>query len=186
VDKLAADARELLYGRFLEAADVLQRLPPVKGPKEYGNGMPDIIRDYVDAVGAESERDKSEWAWPIRREPPTAAAITRTWEVSDWSNKYFKTPEYMRHWPEYRGCTPRAALWASAICAVGRRSFAGVCKRRGWARTTAWRRVDTGLLIVFSGLQSDLVSIKPAALDYAGQMEQFSQPQPTSSGLCAR
>lgn len=165
---LSAADRDLLYNRWLEAADVLLRLPPVRYPKQFGNSMPEVVRDYADAMGAEESRDKSEWAWRIRREPAPAAAISRMEEVTEWSVKY------LMDWPRHRRCAPRDCLWASAICAMSRRSFAGVCRKRGWARTTAYARIDHALALVCNGLVSDGLEMRPSPIDYVEQFEQYS------------
>lgn len=165
---LPAEDRDILLGRWLEAADVLRRLPPVKLPKEFGNAMPEVVRDYADAMGAESTRDKSEWAWTTRLEPASAAAITRMEEVTDWSITY------LTDWPRHRPCSPRECLWAYSICFVARRSFAGLCKKRGWARVTAYRRIDQALITVYDGIAMDRLIIKPAPVDYVEQLEQIS------------
>lgn len=169
VRRLADQDREIIYNRFLEAADVLLRLPPIRKPKEYGNGMPDVVRDYADAMGAEESRDKSEWAWGrTRREPPPSAAISRMEEVTDWSVRY------LMDWPAHRRCAPRECLWSSAICAVSRRSFAGVCRSRGWARATAYNRIDQALIAVYEGLVSDNVEVIHSPVDYIGQLGQIT------------
>lgn len=179
--KLAPADRELILHRYFEAADVELRLAAVRGPKEYGNGMPDVVRDYADAVGAESERDKKEWAWGyLRREPASAKAISRAEEVWDW------TARYLMGWPRHRPCSPRDCLRAFAVCSVSRRSFSGLCKRKGWARTTAYARVDKALVMVFEGLATDRLTVAPAAVDYSEQTEQFSEPLTVLSGYTTR
>lgn len=179
--KLAAADRELILHRYMEAADVELRLQAVRGPKEYGNGMPDVIRDYADAVAAEPERDKKEWSWGyLRREPASAKAISRAEEVWDWTSRY------LMGWPRHRACSPRDCLRAFAVCSVSKRSFSGLCKRKGWARTTAYSRVDQALVMVFSGLATDKVIVAPAAIDYAEQVEQFSPSNHLSSGYNTR
>jgi hypothetical protein len=171
MDKLTAAQRELLMNRWIEAADVLRRLPPARGPKEFGNAMPDVVHDYADAMMREADREKGEWSWGrTRPQPASAKAISRMWEVTDWSNKY------LMNWPRHRRCAPRECLWAFSICSVSGRSFSGVCRRRAWARTTAYARVDQALLIVHNGLIRDNILIHPSDVDYHEQSEQSQRP----------
>ena len=163
--------RELIYGRWLEAADVLLRLPPVRYPKQFGNSMPEVQREWTRAELNEYEqwRNKSDWSWgPMRKPPPSAAAITRMEEITEISLKY------LMGWPFYRPCAPRDCLWASAICAVSGRSFAGVCRKRGWAKTTAFRRIDQAIIIVRDGLKSDNRELQASPVDYVERSEPLS------------
>lgn len=156
--------KDRIYGRFLEAADVLRRLPPVRYPKEFGNGMPEVVRDYADAMMREEGRDKSEWSFTVRPEPPTASAITRMEETTDWSIRFLMA------WPKHRGCSPRQALWTSAICSVGRRSFAGQCRYRGWNVRTAYRRIDLALQTVRDGLTNNYIEFRDADVEFVSRL----------------
>ncbi|MCC3246695.1 DUF6362 family protein [Methylocystis sp. WRRC1] len=152
--------KEIVFHRYLEAADVLRRLPPVRFPKEFGNAWPDVLRDMDDIRGHDPDERVREFAAVARRAPPPAAAITRQEEVNDWTNRY------LRAWPG-----PRRVLLAYALCVVAGLSFRALCRKRGWARTTAMRRIDKALLIVRDGLSKDNIALRMADVDFVGQME---------------
>lgn len=166
---MTSEERLAIYARFIEAADVLRRLPPVRYPKQYGNSMPDIVRDYADALGREDSRDKKEWSFDVRPEPPTASQITRMEQVTDWSIKY------LMDYPRHRPCSPRECLWSASICYVSRRSFAGVCRKRGWAKTTAFARITQALTLVHGGLSKDGLELRLADRCYAELLEPKSR-----------
>ncbi len=155
--------KDLVYARFLEAADVLRRLPPVKSPKAFGCAMPDFLREEID-----DDRDPKQWAWPERLEPASAAQISRADEVLDWTLKY------LMDWPRHRGCAPRQALWGVAICAMWGRSFSLECRKRSWSRTTAWRRMGLALQAVQDGLLKDGILFRMPDVDYLEQLKQKS------------
>lgn len=163
--RLSNEERIAIYARFIEAADVLRRLPPVRYPKQFGNSMPDVVRDYADALGREDTRDKREWSFDVRLEPPSASAITRMEQVTEWSIKY------LMGYPRHRPCSPRECLWSASICAVSRRSFAGVCRKRGWAKTTAFARITQALVLVRDGLSNDGIELRSADVDYIELLE---------------
>ena len=61
--------------RIVEAVDVLCRLPEEK-VRGYFGVWPEVVRDFADKVGQEPQ--------PMRRPPPSAAAITRMDETLPW------------------------------------------------------------------------------------------------------
>ena len=79
------DAAEIKE-RLREAADVLRRLPPVRGPKSYGSNWPGIVRD---TVGALWRFDPTLGRW-VREVPPVSpvvpfgAEIDRMDEALQW------------------------------------------------------------------------------------------------------
>lgn len=155
--------KEIVFHRYLEAADVLRRLPPVRFPKEFGNAWPDVLRDMDDIRGHDPDERVREFAAVARRAPPPAAAITRQEEVMDWSNRYLAA------WPG-----PRRVLWAASVCAVSNRSFSGLCRKRGWSRATAYRRIDKALIVVSDGLSKDNIVLRLADVDAVEQLRQIS------------
>jgi hypothetical protein len=188
--KLAIEHRELLLNRWIEAADTLRRLPPVRYPKEFGNSFPEILHEWTwqERNEFEKEREKAEFIWgSTRQTPPSAGAISRLDQVTDWSLRYLMA------WPAHRPCAPRQCLWAFAICSARDRArngvkganFSSVCKKRGWARRTAYDRIDQALLIVFEGLSTDGISAAPSAVDYSAQSAQISPHSQSSSGYVA-
>lgn len=65
----------LVEERFVEAADVMKRLPNVRVPGHF-NTWPAMMAEFADLIGREPER--------LRRGPPPSDAITRMEETLDW------------------------------------------------------------------------------------------------------
>jgi hypothetical protein len=61
--------------RFVDAADVMKRLPGVRVPGHF-NTWPTIFREFADLVGHEPPR--------LRRPPPSPTAISRMEETLAW------------------------------------------------------------------------------------------------------
>ena len=64
-----------IEARFVEAGDVMKRLPGVRVPG-YFNTWPTMMREFSDLVGQEPVR--------MRRPPPPPDAISRMEEALDW------------------------------------------------------------------------------------------------------
>ena len=65
----------LVEDRFMEAADVMKRLPNVRVPGHF-NTWPAMMAEFSDLVGREAER--------LRRGPPAPDAISRMDEALQW------------------------------------------------------------------------------------------------------
>lgn len=65
----------LIEERFVEAADVMKRLPNVRVPG-YFNTWPKVLREFADLVGQEPV--------PMRRPRPSPEAISRMEETLGW------------------------------------------------------------------------------------------------------
>jgi uncharacterized protein DUF6362 len=65
----------MIEERFVDAADVMKRLPDVRVPGYY-NTWPKIIREFSDLVGQPPAR--------LRRPPPSPDAISRMEETLGW------------------------------------------------------------------------------------------------------
>jgi hypothetical protein len=65
----------IIEERFVEAADVMKRLPDVRVPGFYSL-WPKALHEFADLVGQEPPR--------LRRPPPTPAAISRMEETLGW------------------------------------------------------------------------------------------------------
>ena len=61
--------------RFVEAADVMRRLPGVRVPGHF-NTWPKVVHDFADLVGQEPPR--------LRRPPPAPDAISQMEETLTW------------------------------------------------------------------------------------------------------
>lgn len=66
----------LVEARLAEAADVLKRLPECR-VQGYFNTWPDIMMEFSDLVGQKPQ--------PMRRPPPSPAAIARMEETLNWT-----------------------------------------------------------------------------------------------------
>lgn len=119
-----ADTRwtpSLIEERFVEAADVMKRLPDVRVPG-YFNTWPKVLREFADLVGQEPA--------PMRRPRPSPDAISRMEETLGWL-----------HWLE-----PADAkiVW---LRANGER-WKTVCWKVGLSRTAANQRWLYGLCVI--------------------------------------
>ncbi len=65
----------LIEDRFIEAADVMKRLPNVRVPGHF-NTWPAMMAEFSDLIGREPGR--------LRRGPPAPDAISRMDETLDW------------------------------------------------------------------------------------------------------
>jgi hypothetical protein len=119
--------------RLEEAVDTLDRLPEerVRGFYSY---WPDMISDFSDKVGQTPD--------PMRRPPPSPAAISRMDEVLTWMK--FLDPEDAR------------LVWARAE----RTPWKQICWRFGIARATACRRWQYGIAVITLRLNGHRVATK--------------------------
>ncbi|CAM3631802.1 hypothetical protein TH8_08820 [Thalassospira profundimaris] len=124
---------ERVEDRLVEAADVLKRLPEEK-VQGFFNVWPEVARDFADMVGAIPQ--------PMRRPPPSAAAISRMEETLTWIR--FLAPEDGK------------LLWARAEGAP----WKAICWRFGVSRATAHRRWQYGLSVIALRLDGRRVPAK--------------------------
>jgi hypothetical protein len=164
-----------VYLRFLEAAETLRRLPGAHGPKGFHSTMPDVLRTFGDALAAEPERDKTKWGWSARRQNATPAMVQRCEDVIGWHSRYLAT-----HPAQAR------VLWGQVICRINRRSFARLCRSRGWSRTTAYRRIDQALQTVADALNAAGVPVIAADVALLEQVVQETLIPDLASGTVAR
>lgn len=134
----------IVRDRFAEAAATERRLPHEKaGPSEKMGFWPEFRATFEDMTGWGSKRLAEERELRFRRLPPSSAAISRWEEVlCVW------TPDYLRDEKE------RRLVWYWAFCASGGKSFAAVCRKKGWVRRTAYARLDR----LFERVAGDLVN----------------------------
>lgn len=144
---------EIVYLRFLEAAETERRLPGIPRPKEFGNGMPDYIHDIGDANRQEPTRDKAAFAFERAKAPPRSGMVTRHDECVTWGISYFP-PQDAR----------LRILWMAVFCAVFRKSFQKECRKKGWSRTTSYRRLDAALSHLSERLNSACIPVAEADL----------------------
>jgi hypothetical protein len=111
----------LVEDRFIEAADVMKRLPDVRVPG-YFSTWPAVLCEFADLVGQKPV--------PMRRPRPTADAIDRMEEALQWL-RWLKPDEAKLVWMRATG-----VRWKE------------LCYRFGIARATAHRRWEYALLVV--------------------------------------
>lgn len=120
---------DIVKARFLEAADTEKLLPRPR----VGNGAgfwPKHMytQDDLDGWDQVARVDNADsWA---RNRKLTREAISRHDECLDWTIKLLDNE---RH---------RHIVWRWAFCQVNGWSFSEACKRRGWVRVTAYKRLD--------------------------------------------
>ena len=138
---------ERVEDRLAEAADVLKRLPEEK-VRGYFGVWPEIIHDFADKVGQEPQ--------PMRRPPPSAAAISRMEEALTWAR--FLAPEDGK------------LVWARAEGAPWKE----ICWRFGVARATANRRWQYGLSVIALRLNGQRVPAKRSQSFVVGRAARLS------------
>ena len=105
--------RDMVEDRIDEAADVLRQLPPVR-LSGYFSTWPEILRSFGDRVGANPV--------PLRRPPPSPAAISRMEEAITW-NRFLERDEAHLMWARVEGMPGSTSATASA--SAGRRRTGG-------------------------------------------------------------
>jgi hypothetical protein len=113
--------RDMVEDRIAEAADVLKKMPPVR-VRGYFTTWPEIQRRFAEMVGAEPV--------PMRRPPPSAAAITRMEEAITWS-RFLERDDAHLMWARAEG-----VRWKE------------ICHRFGISRPTAHRRWEYALSLI--------------------------------------
>lgn len=126
---------DIIKARFIEAADTERHLPRPMLPN--GKGFwPRYEYSAEDREGWTDDTkadDTDRWA---RIRGASREAITRHDECLVWSMTLLPTEKH------------RHILWRWAFCQVNGWSFAESCKRRGWVRVTAYRRLDASCELV--------------------------------------
>lgn len=120
----------LIEERFVEAADVMKRLPEVRVPGFYSL-WPKAVHEFADLVGQEPPR--------LRRPPPAPDAISRMEETLAWLL-----------WLEGEDAK---LVWARA----NNQPWKQVCWKFGMSRPAAWRRWVMALCIVAMKLNGEHV-----------------------------
>lgn len=147
---------EIVRQRFVEAADVERRLPRVKGPTSgsYWPGYGFSEEERKGWTKQDQEEDRQRWA---ERRAVTAAELSRYSEVVSWTIDYIATVN-MRH-----------LVWCFTFCQViPGRSFVAECNRRGWARSTAYARLERFWPSLANTLDKTAVPLRDASQHWHG------------------
>lgn len=129
----------LIEERFVEAADVMKRLPGVRVPG-YFNTWPKMVCEFADLVGREPR--------PLRRPPPAPDAISRMEETLEWL-RWLEPTESKIVWMRASGERWKAVCWTVGLARPTAHQYwlYALCviawKLNGWraARPKAKRRV---------------------------------------------
>jgi hypothetical protein len=124
---------EMVEHRLLEAADVLRRLPEPR-VQGYFNTWPRALVEFSDLVGQQPQ--------PLRRPPPSPAAITRMEATMEWL-RWLEPDDGKLVWMRAEG-----ARWKA------------VCVRFGISRATAHRRWEYALAVMAWRLNGRVVPQK--------------------------
>lgn len=121
---------EIVKARFVEAADTEKFLPRDRVGTASGF-WPQFLHDAEDRKGWDDQaRLDNATTWRGRA---SAGALTRHQECLDWTIAHLKD-EKRRH-----------IIWAWAFCKATGRDFGAHCKKRGWVRQTAYRRLNDAI-----------------------------------------
>jgi len=137
---------EIVRARFVEAAHTESRLPRINSPHATGGFWPEYVHSFEDMVGWGPKRLAEEREMRLSRTPPSPAAISRFEEVMAWSAVHVHDD------------SRRKIIWTWAHCQVTGHSFAERCRKFGWVKMTAYRRLHA---------TSDAISLN---LDNAGTL----------------
>lgn len=138
---------EIVRSRFVEACDTERRLPQGGGGKQ-GAPWPSYMHTFEDMAGWGSKRLAEEREMRFKRIPPSAAAISRFEEVMRWSAALIHDD------------TRRKILWTWAACQVSGHSFAARCRKFGWVKMTAYRRLHAVSDAISHNLVNDHVFLR--------------------------
>lgn len=133
------ETAEVVRARFLEAASTAGKLPA--GPRHTASGFwPAFAATFEDMAGWGTKRLAEEREMRMQRTPPSSAAISRHDEVARWTSEFIRDEQL------------RKIIWTWAICHVSETSFAGHCRKQGWVRGTAHRRIRAAIELIVAAL----------------------------------
>lgn len=131
---------------MVQALRVANRVAGPTGPKQYGNAMPRVIYDWADILGWTAEEEEKPTEGEPVRLTPTSSQVERMERAILWQSRYLA---------DFPDLAAFLKVWLR--CRVSRKKFGAECKRRGWARATAYRGRDRALAIIAEGLNRDRV-----------------------------
>lgn len=162
-----------VMSRFVEAADT-ERRTPSKGMQQARTCWPAYRFDDEDRKGW-TDDDKAEeqnrWA---ETKGAKADAVSRYDECVEWGLTYIDAT------------VTREIVWTWAFCqAISGRSFKKECKRKGWVRATAYRRLYRAFDLISFHLNNESVLWRPAALQWVRQQDHSIVDVCSTVGDCA-
>ena len=123
---------EIVRARFVEACDTERRMPHGRAGSAMGY-WPSYEHTFEDMAGWGTKRLAEERELRFRRTPPSSGAISRHDEVMRWTGELI-TDENVRR-----------IVWAWAWCQMTGSSFSARCRKRGWVKATAYRRLQDAM-----------------------------------------
>lgn len=138
---------EIVRSRFVEACDTERRLP-LGGGSSQGGFWPAYVYSFEDMNGWGTKRLAEEREMRMARIPPSAAAISRFEEVMAWSASMIHDD------------TRRRIIWTWSYCQMSGHSFAARCKKLGWVKMTAYRRLHAVSDAISRNLVNDLTFLR--------------------------
>ena len=138
---------QIVRSRFVEACDTERRLPLGGGSSSSGF-WPAYVHSFEDMNGWGTKRLAEEREMRMARTPPSAAAISRFEEVMAWSASMIHDD------------TRRKIIWIWSACQVSGHSFASRCRKFGWVKMTAYRRLHAVSDAISCNLVNDLVLLR--------------------------
>lgn len=146
-----------VMSRFVEAADT-ERRTPGKGMPMAKTCWPAYRFDLDDRKGwTEADKADEQRRWAETR-GAKADAVSRYDECIEWGVTHITSNE------------TRLIVWTWAFCQVMNRHFTTECKRRGWTRATAYRRLTRAFEQISGILNNDSVLLRQAAHHWVRQM----------------
>lgn len=136
---------EIIRARFVEAAFTERFLSPAVAPTCKGY-WPEFIHDTADKEGWDDAAHLDNAAKRMGR--ASTGAISRHQECLDWTRTII-TDEMRRH-----------VVWSWAFCKANGWDFGARCNRKGWARPTAYRRLNASIEAISDKLRMESVLVR--------------------------
>lgn len=148
---------EIVKARFHEAAEVECRLPN-RGLSTASGFWPAYHYEKEDMKGWDQQAYDDHMEKVSGRKPATSDQVTRHEECLNWTINLIEL-EDRRH-----------LIWAWAHCKASDRDFGTECNRRGWARPTAYRRLNALFRSISDKLSNSNVLLRMPSDKYARQI----------------
>lgn len=134
---------DIIRARFIEACDTERRLPAGSMGGQASGYWPAYTHSFEDMAHWGEKRLAEEREMRTRSSPPSAAAISRYLECLQWTAELVQDER------------KRRLIWAWAYCQMAGRSFAERCRRDGWVKMTAYRRLSASFQHISEKLRNN-------------------------------